>query len=163
MEKVKGVVMKRFLVAIDLWDETNRVLEYAKKLATEFNGKLCVVHSETPESYIPSYDTEFEPELSINNMEIMKSHEKMIKHRFDKIKADLKNDNIESAFVLMEGSTAKNILKEVKEFNADLIIIGSHKHGRFYNLIFGGVHDVLINRSNIPIFIIPAENKENDK
>lgn len=155
--------MKRILVAIDLWDETKRVLEYAIKIANEFDGKLCIVHSETPESYIPPLDSEMEPEFSVDNLEIMKSHEKMIKHRIDLIKHDLRKEKIDFTFVLMEGSTPRNILKEAEDFKAELIIIGSHKHGRFYHLIFGGVHDILINKSNIPILIVPAKKKENKK
>jgi nucleotide-binding universal stress UspA family protein len=55
----------------------------------------------------------------------------------------------------MEGPTIDNILREAKEFKADLIILGSHKHGKFYHIIAGSIHDSIVSRAHVPVLIIP--------
>ncbi|MCD6177211.1 MAG: universal stress protein, partial [Candidatus Cloacimonetes bacterium] len=47
------------------------------------------------------------------------------------------------------------------KFKADLIVIGSHKHGKFHNLLFGSIHKSLLTLSRIPVLIVPPEDIEN--
>ena len=149
--------MKRILVAIDLMDETEQVIDTAKKLVKQFNGELCIAHSESIENYLISSEFENYPSIEIPTM--IDLRKKSIETQLKKINAGLTKEGIVSQCILMDGTTAENILKEANEFKADLIIIGSHKHGRFYHLIMGSLHDMLINNSSIPIMIIPPKRK----
>lgn len=149
--------MKRILVAVDLMEETKKLVDTAKRLAKQFKGELCIVHSESIERYLVS--DEFEQYPSIEIPKIIEIRKKSIKQQLDGIKQELKDEDIKSKCVLLEGTTAANILKEAKQFKADLIIMGSHKHGKFYHLILGSLHDLLIKKSNIPIMIIPPEEE----
>ncbi len=148
--------MKRILAAIDFSESTEKVITRAKKMTKESNGELLIVHSETLESYISAITTEFNQPPS---MELLNKQKKKIENRLKEIHDDLSKDGIKAKCVLMEGSTVDNILKEAIIFNADLIIIGSHKHGRFYKLLFGSVHKSLITLSPIPVLVIPPKEK----
>ncbi len=149
--------MKRILVAIDLMDETDQLIETAKRLIKQCNGELCIVHSESIENYLVSSEFDIYPSIEIPAM--IDIRKKSIETQLKKIAAGLTKEGIVSQCILMDGTTAENILKEANEFKADLIIIGSHKHGRFYHLILGSLHDRLINNSSIPIMIIPPKEK----
>jgi len=150
--------MKRILVAIDFLDTTDRVINYAKKIIKKTKGKLFIVHSETLESYLSTITTEFNQTPS---MELINIHKKQIEDRLKEINDSLNKDGIEAECTLMEGSTVDNILKEADKFKADLIVIGSHKHGKFHNLLFGSIHKSLLTLSRIPVLIVPPEDIEN--
>ena len=75
----------------------------------------------------------------------------------EKIEMELSKEQIKAKCLLLEGPTVESILKEANSFKADIIIIGSHKHGKFYHLLMGSIHDSLISKSPIPILIIPQK------
>ncbi len=150
--------MKRILVAIDLLDTTDKVINYVKKMIKESKGQLLIVHSETLESYLSAITTEFNQTPS---MELINVHKKQIEDRLNEIHNNLSKDGIEAECILMEGATVDNILKEADIFKADLIVIGSHKHGKFHNLLYGSVHKSLIAFSRIPVLIVPSEDRKN--
>jgi nucleotide-binding universal stress UspA family protein len=148
--------MKRILAAIDFSESTEKVIARAKKMTKESNGELLIVHSETLKSYLSAITNELNQTPS---MELIDTQKKKIEDRLKEIHDNLSKDGIKAECILMEGPTVDNILKEAEIFNADLIIIGSHKHGRFYNLLFGSVHKSLITLSTIPVLVIPPEDK----
>ncbi|MCD4795829.1 MAG: universal stress protein [Candidatus Cloacimonetes bacterium] len=148
--------MRRILVAIDFLDTTNKVINFAKDLTKELEAELLIVHSEAIESYINMITTELHQQPSIELIEIQK---KQIKKKLKKIHDSLAQDEIKVKCILMEGPTIDNILKETEIFKADLIIVGSHKHGKFYHLLMGSIHNSLISQSPIPVLVIPPEKK----
>ena len=149
--------MKRILTAIDFSESTEKVIARAKKMTKESNGELLVIHSETLNSYISAITTEFNQTPS---MELIATEKKKIEDRLQEIHDNLSKDGVKSKCILIEGPTVDNILKEAEKFKADLIIIGSHKHGKFYHLLFGGVHKSLISQSSIPVLVIPPKKKK---
>ncbi len=94
-------------------------------------------------------------------MELINVHKKQIENRLNEIHNNLSKDGIEAGCILMEGATVDNILKEADIFKADLIVIGSHKHGKFHNLLYGSIHKSLITLSRIPVLIVPSEDRKN--
>ena len=123
----------------------------------ESKGQLLIVHSETLESYLSSITTELHQQPS---MELINVQKKKIEERLKEIHDNLSKDGIRAECILMEGPTVDNILKEAEIFKADLIVIGSHKHGKFYSLLFGSIHKSLTALSPIPVLIIPPEEKK---
>ena len=148
--------MKRILAAIDFLDTTDKVINFAKDLTKELKAELLIVHSEAVESYINTITTKLHQQPSIELIEIQK---KQIRKKLKKIHDSLAQDGIKVKCILMEGPTVDNILKEAEIFNADLIVIGSHKHGKFYHLLLGSIHNSLISHSKIPVLVIPPEDK----
>lgn len=144
--------MKKILVAIDLLEATNRIIDYTVKIASKFNSKVCLVHSQPLNTYVGATEPEYYEQVSI---EMLEAHKKMVKTHMKKIKSIFNSKNINCESTIMEGPTVKNIREEMKKFDADLVILGSHKHGKFYHFIFGTVHDSLINKTDTPILVIP--------
>jgi len=147
--------MQRILAAIDFLDTTDKVINYAKRMIKEPKGQLLIVHSETLESYLSTITTEFNQTPS---MELINVQKKQIENRLEEIHNNLNKDGINAECILMEGTTVENILKEADIFKADIIIIGSHKHGKFHDLLFGSIHKSLIALSKIPVLIVPPED-----
>ncbi|MCF7793580.1 MAG: universal stress protein [Candidatus Cloacimonetes bacterium] len=147
--------MKKILVAIDFTEVTDRVIDFASKFALEFKAKLCILHSESFDYYIPVNEYDEFPQV----LQLRESRLKAVKKRLKDLKANLKSNSLDVKSVLMEGPTTDNILSEAEKFKADLIIVGSHKHGKFYNLLFGSTHDELIKHSKFPVLVIPPVDK----
>ena len=145
--------MKKVLVAVDLMDETSYILDVAKKMVKIFTGELIIVHSESIEHYLASDEFGAYPTMEIPHM--IELRKKSIEERLSQIKKEIENENIAATTILLDGPTVENILKEAEEFKVDLIIVGSHKHGRFYKILFGSIHDMLVQKSNIPVLIVP--------
>lgn len=143
--------MKKILVAVDFTDENRSVLNYAKKLAKEFHSSITIIHSESIQLFLDSYEINLMP-----SVEIIEAQKKIIAGKLNQIEKEFIDENIPVETILLEGTTVKNILDEAKKCNAELIITGSHKHGRFYNLIVGSTTNSLIKKSKIPILIIPS-------
>jgi nucleotide-binding universal stress UspA family protein len=52
------------------------------------------------------------------------------------------------------------LLSAARQFDADLIVIGAHEHGKFYHCLFGDTTESLIRRAHCPIMVLPhIENK----
>lgn len=149
--------MERILAAIDFLDTTDEVINRAKKMTKESKGQLLIIHSETLKSYLSSITTEFNKQPS---MELINAQKKKIEDKLKEIHDNLSKEGIRADCILMEGPTVENILKEAEIFKADLIVIGSHKHGKFYNLLFGSIHKSLTALSPIPVLIVPPEDKK---
>ena len=148
--------MEKILVGMDLNPEFEKVLNYAKKMSKLLKAKLYIVHTETIEFYIASVvsETGIQPSL-----ELIEENKKRISIQLKSIQEKLLSQGINSECMLLEGNSTDIILKRAEEIDADLIILGAHKHGKFYNLFLGSTHDQIINKSHIPVLIVPAGYK----
>ena len=52
------------------------------------------------------------------------------------------------------GNPRRKIPSMVKDFEADLLVMGAHGHTFFKDLIFGATVDTVRHRVNIPVFIV---------
>ena len=52
------------------------------------------------------------------------------------------------------GSPKSTIPKMVKEFQADLLVMGAHGHKFFKDLIFGATVDTVRHRVDIPVLVV---------
>jgi nucleotide-binding universal stress UspA family protein len=55
---------------------------------------------------------------------------------------------------IFEGAPAKEILHACKKFKANLLILGSHGHARFSNLLLGSTANRVIQHACCPVMII---------
>ncbi|UII26312.1 Nramp family divalent metal transporter [Fulvivirga maritima] len=59
------------------------------------------------------------------------------------------------------GNPKRTIPKLVKHFNADLLVMGSHGHGWFMDILFGTTVSGVRHKLKIPLFIVKEEELEN--
>ncbi len=57
---------------------------------------------------------------------------------------------------LTEG-TADAVMAEVQNLNADLVVMGTHKHGWLYNFFVGSVVNDVLKRMTCPVLLVPAD------
>jgi nucleotide-binding universal stress UspA family protein len=52
--------------------------------------------------------------------------------------------------------TVGKILEEADRLDADLIVLGSHGHGRVYDLLVGSTCEGVLRHASIPVLIVPS-------
>jgi len=148
--------MKNIFVGIDFHEKTADLVDYAYQLAAHFKSKIWLVHIAAPDPDFVGY--EVGPQyIRDSRADALKSEHKQL----IKFSDDLKTKGIEAEGLLIQGPTIDTIIQESQKLNIDLIITGHHKHSFMYDVLFGNTSNKLIDKSSIPVLVIPlkAENK----
>jgi nucleotide-binding universal stress UspA family protein len=57
------------------------------------------------------------------------------------------------------GSTADGIITCAKEFNADIIVIGTHSRTGLDRLLMGSVSEHVVRHSPVPVLVVPLKGR----
>ena len=121
---------KHILVAVDLSDEADEVIDRAREIASNSSARLTLVHAIEPLSI--AYGSDIPLDLTSLQEEITTQ----ANERIDQLSKQLTDDNCQQHVVY--GRPEKEIHRIAKESGVDLIIVGTHgRHG--FSLIFGSV------------------------
>ncbi len=74
--------------------------------------------------------------------------------RLDYYAAQLKEQNINAAGVLGFNDRAKEIVRLVKEYKADMLVIGAHGHSGIKDLIYGQTIDAVRHELKMPVLVV---------
>ncbi|MEO6813225.1 MAG: universal stress protein [Ginsengibacter sp.] len=140
--------MKNILVAVDFSDASTNALSYAAFLANVFNTGLLLVHAYSGTSYI-----EDNPDTRVYESvkELEAANEKLLKKEIDGI---ARKFTVKVRGVVMKGNPV-NVIKDVAEKNDSEIIVMGMKGKGESNSIFGSTAISMIDKTPIPLLIIP--------
>jgi nucleotide-binding universal stress UspA family protein len=140
--------MKNILVPIDFSDASINAVSYAAFLANAFDTGLLLVHAYSGTSAI---DEEPNTKVYDSFKELEADNEKLLKREIEAIagKFTVKIKNI------LKKGNAVNVINEVAEENhSDIIVMGMKGKGES-NSIFGSTTTSMINKTSIPLLVIP--------
>jgi len=142
--------MKTIVVAIDFSELTSGLIKYAKRISKFENGKLLLVHSATMDVYL---DTSVIASPTIyESIEVQK---RAVKEKMDELVQNLKEKGFECEGMIVDSPIANAVLKIMNDSKADLLILGTHKHGKLYHLLMGNIHESILSRTNCPVLLVP--------
>lgn len=147
-----SIQFKNILVAVDFNDAVGKLLSYAETIALKFEAKLWVVHVTGPNPDFVGYEPGPQYIRDLRADELRDEH-KQLQH----ITNMFLDKKIETSAFLIQGSTVETVLNEAKNLQADLLIVGNHKHSFLHNLLSESVSLELIKNSNIPLLTIPID------
>ncbi len=154
--------IQTILFAAGLGNDTGYVLRYAIDLAMRYQARIQIIHSHEAlnitsqnmaEIYMFQDGMEDAFELSLLEAEA-------------KIKADLKNlcrqelEKFSAPAGLVSGihiariPPRQAILNAAKELQADLIVIGSHRHSVLTDALLGSTTMKILHSSAVPVFVV---------
>src|SRR4051794_16183382 len=119
--------MKKVLIALDYNPSAQNVAETGYAFASAVHAQVALVHIITnPEYYAVEYSPimGFKGFYSQNSNTIFEEIKEEAKNFLTATVTHLNDNNIETH--ILEGETADAILTFAKEWNADLIVMGSH-------------------------------------
>ena len=147
--------MKTILTPVDFSNITDSVVAAAAALARAQNGRVVLLNV----TQSPIITSEYAPYL-VNLGEIMLVSEKAGAKQLARLADRLKAEGIESDTLQFTGPPATQILKQAEALGADFIVMGSHGHTAFYDLLVGSTtHGVLL-KAPCPVLVVPAQKKK---
>lgn len=147
--------MKTILVPVDFSDVTTEVVETARKFAAAFEGRLVILNVAEPEPDFVGFEAG-PPAVRVATARDYK----LERQRLDEIKTRLVSGGSNVTALHIQGPIVEKILHEAGEQQADLIVIGSHGHGAFYDLLVGSVTHGIIKDARCPVVVVPSANKD---
>jgi len=142
--------LKRIIVGIDIFAESNNVLKRAFMIAKQNKAELFIVHAvQTPWFSVPSYFGS--KEISVDTEGITKKIEK-------KIKTVDKNTKVPYAILVKEGAAADILHYESKLLKADMIVIGANTKKK--KKFLGTTAEKIAHQSHLPVLIVKNSAKD---
>jgi nucleotide-binding universal stress UspA family protein len=147
--------MKTILAAVDSSSISELVVTEAAALATAAKGRIVLLTVVQP----PLITSEYTPMIE-NIAEITAAGEKAAARHLLVIQERLQALGLTAETVQRTGSPVTHILDGADEHKADYIVMGSHGHTAFYDLLVGSTtHGVLL-RAPCPVVIVPPQEKK---
>jgi nucleotide-binding universal stress UspA family protein len=147
--------MKTILVPVDFSDVTTKVVETARKFVAAFEGRLVMLNVAEPEPDFVGFEAG-PPTVRVATARDFKVE----RQRLDDIKTKLVAGGCDVTALHIQGPIVEKILHEAGEQQADLIVMGSHGHGAFYDLLVGSVTQGVIKSAACPVVVVPAASKD---
>jgi nucleotide-binding universal stress UspA family protein len=134
------------LACVDLSPVTDALLAQASRLAKALGVELVVLHVAEPEPDFVGYDPGPQSVRDAVAGRLRETHRAL----------DARVAEIEGARPLMvQGQAAEAILDHAGRLGAELVVLGSHGHGKLYDLIVGSVASDVVKKATLPIVLVP--------
>ncbi len=147
--------MKTILVPVDFSPVTAHVTREAAELARAIGARLVLLTVVQPAIVFERYD------VGIDLAELTIQGEKNAARQLEQLAQALKSDFLTVDTVQVTGSPMDQILEHAKELSANYIVMGSHGHTAFYDLLVGTTTHGVLKRARCPVVIVPALSKAN--
>jgi nucleotide-binding universal stress UspA family protein/copper chaperone CopZ len=145
---------KIVFVPIDFSAITDRVVAEAAKLTRALGGRLMLAHVTEPTSGVVDYAAIVVAVAQVNEAAVKHSTE-----RLTQLERQLKSDGLDAASIHLTGAPVSEIIEQARSLSADYIVIGSHGHTAFYELLVGGTAHGILKRAPCPVVVVSPPSK----
>lgn len=146
--------IKNILVPVDVMEDNEYFLEYAKLLAGQLGAKITLLYARPP------LDRFYDVYLTDDIVEKLKADSKQrALDELEKISEELLGE-VDVAIKLRRGQPQDVIMDMIHSDDYDMVIMGTHCRKGVERVIFGSVANRVVKHSNTPVLTIhPAECK----
>ena len=173
--KLPDIKIKKILYATDLSETAVHAFSYAVSLANMYGAAITILHvlAEIPgeEFILNMIDTDTWNE--IKNRHFSEARNKLIGKKRDhiamrevlqafseKVKTESENQDFATDEILIKaGAPAETIVQTAQEQQCDLIVMGTHGHGVFADVLIGSTAKWVVRHSPIPVLVIRIPRK----
>src|SRR5690554_1752359 len=148
---------KRILIAIDDTECSRKALEHGKRFAELNNAIIALVHVTEPSSPSNYGVDPLMGQQSIIVPQTIQIQEENAQQMLDEIEESLRGSFSEIYSFHRTGTPRQEILAVVVEWEADLIVMGTHGRTGFDHFISGSVSESVLRRANCPVLVIPGK------
>ena len=135
---------------MDFSDVAANVLRQAQSLAQAFKSHVTVLHGIPIKSEVVDFtlgSTELPRELTPEEIQA-----DLV--RLQRLTEPLRECVADVSLKQFYDATVANITEEALRIGPDLIIVGSHHHNSFYNLLVGSVTNSVLSRAKCPVLVV---------
>jgi nucleotide-binding universal stress UspA family protein len=141
--------MKTILAAVDFSQVSKSVVSEAAALARAFDGRVVLLSVVQPPVLLSEYGA------MVDVAQITAAGEKNAARQLETLEDTLKNQFIKAEAVQVTGAPVANIVEQAEKNEADYIVMGSHGHTAFYDVLVGSTTHGVLMRSKCPVIIVP--------
>jgi universal stress protein A len=145
--------MKTILVPIDFSPISKQVLAEAVQLSRAIGARLAVMHVVQPPAVTES-DLGGTMSAEYSAMAIEGATKQLAK-----LAKRLAAEGIEAQTSHHVGFPGHRIVERADKLSADYIVLGSHGHGAFYELMVGSTTSRVLKRAKCPVVVVPKGAK----
>lgn len=150
--------MKKVLICIDYNPTSELVADAGYELATNLNAEVCLIHIIADVQYYGvQYPTfmgyeGFDAEVDLN---IGREMIRVANNFLDTVRTHLNDPQIETK--ILEGNTADIIIEYANQWNADVIVLGTHSHNILEKIFIGDVASKVLKNTKVPVYMVPTK------
>lgn len=138
--------MKTILAAVDFSPITASVLKEARALASALKSRLVLLYVVQPPILLNDY-------VAVDYATVVAEAGKKAQTSLEQL---CKKSRLSAQPLVVKGYPKTAIIAQAKKAKADLIVMGSHGHGAFYDLVLGGTANGVLSSGICPVVIVPA-------
>jgi nucleotide-binding universal stress UspA family protein len=142
--------MKTLLVPIDFSPITSRVTATAIDLARSLQAKVVLLNV-TPPITMVGDDTAYLESLGV----LYDLEAKSATKRLAALQRLFTQKRVPVRTVHLSGPAVPLIMDQARKQRADVIVIGSHGHTAFYDLLVGSTAHGVLKRATCPVMVVP--------
>lgn len=147
--------MKTILAPVDFSPATDGVVAEAARLARALGARVVLFSAIQP----PALPYDYAPILE-NIAEITAAGEKAAARQLARLEEVLRGQAIPVESVQSVGPPIRLIADQAEAARADYIVMGSHGHTAFYELLVGSTTHGVLMRAKCPVVIVPAQKEK---
>lgn len=152
--RVEIMNTKLVLAAVDFSPVNDEVCRVAADLAASIGARAVVLHVSEPEvDYVGVAPPELFPVTQDTAVQVIEGRLRAVREIFQ-------GRSVSAEVLHLWGPIVGTIISEVERNKADVVVLGSHGHGAFYNLIVGSVAEGVIRHSKVPVMVVPMPSGE---
>ncbi len=148
---------KRILIAVDDSECSKKALDHSRYIVAKEHASIALVHvteSPSPSNYGVDPLMAQQAVIVPQTMQIQEENAKKLLEEISESLQDIASDI--TCFHRI-GVPRNEILTVSIEWNADLIVMGTHGRKGFDHFISGSVSESVLRRANCPVLIIPGK------
>ena len=143
--------MKTVLAPIDFSPVTRYVVDHAIALARETDARLVLLHVVAPIPVVSNSLT-----LAVTGAEYTVAAEKEAGKALAELQRTLRDEGVTAHAIRATGDPREEIVEQAKRLTADYIVIGSHGHTAFYDLLVGSTATGVMKHAPCPVVVVPV-------
>ena len=146
--------MKTILAPVDFSRITDAVVEQAVTLAQAINARVVFLAVIQPPVVMSEYAA------MVDIAELTAAGEKHATRQLESVQQRVNSRAVSTEVVRVVGSPVAHIVEHAAKLGADYIVMGSHGHTAFYDLLVGSTTHGVLNRARCPVVIVPAAKQK---
>jgi len=147
--------MNSVLAAIDFSPVSSKVVQTAVELARATGSKVVLLHVVQPLMIAP----DLAPLLG-EALQLTAEVERGARCHLRDVQKSLARRGETVETVCCQGSSVAQIISQAKELDARYLVLGSHGHTAFYDLVAGSTTSGVLKRSPCTVVVVPTAAKK---
>jgi nucleotide-binding universal stress UspA family protein len=145
-EIAKKVALTKILVTTDFSPDSDRALDYALALARRYDARICLAHVIAPDPFLYA-----EPAMAEATYE-------KVRQAAEQGMADIlvsgKLRGVPHEVLLEEGKVWPVLAKLIEKHEIDLVVSGTHGHGKVQKVLIGSVAEEIFRQANCAVMTV---------